>query len=298
MKTPDTTIRKVGGIYKWELRDSWDNRTIDANQVIEYKHKRETVIDSKIFLKQQFDVRTKFEYKQTQSANLSVKSIGNVSSQADWMFHAEAAYSLVKSSETNRTFTETVETNRTITIAKNCRAAMYQLAYYMDGVKYPTDVYALTNGSKPGSDVTVEITFACQNNLLGLDDLLVQLSEIRPHVANIQEWKEIRQCITDHQDASEEDAFQALVTKLGSTKPFSDNRDEWDRIRQVCSNMLSKWSTTPNKTLLLKILLSQFVDTQPYTHNKEEWAAIRKTSQNILNALREVHVTTTTAPVA
>jgi len=289
--------KTVVGTYKWKLIFDYDNsgNSASINHKIEYS--RTEKVSSRQFLKNTFKVNAAFDYKQEASAKVSLTKVGDASSTITATAHLDTAYELVQESETKTDIDQTHKESKDYTVGPKSRFTLYQLCYTMDGVDVATDTLASTNGRAPDPDVTVPLTFSCTTSVLGFPDIVDQLFKTVPGSSNVEEWARIRQNITLNRDASEEEAFYQLVTTLNSTVPGRDNKDEWARIRVACSHILDSWADT-DKTLLLKVLLSQFADTRPSNDNKDEWEAIRNVSNAILTALREVWAEPTSAAIA
>jgi hypothetical protein len=283
----NTADQTAIGTYTWSLIFDYNNSGNKSEITRKIDYSRTTKVNSKTFLENKFHVAANYEYKGEQSAKLTLKSIGETSSKIQSTIHLEASNDLVVSSEKSQEIVETYSDSANYPVAGGSRLTLYQLCYHMDGVTCQTGVLASTNGNAPDPDVTVPVTFSCTKSILGFTDILDQLFNTHPGSQNTAEWSKIRQCITQNRDTTQENAFRALVTTLSSITPLSANTAEWTAIRGVCAQILHDWDTT-DKTLLLKVLLSQFADTNPTHDNTAEWQAIRTTSTNILGGLKEL----------
>jgi hypothetical protein len=270
-------------VLVFDYDNSGNKETI--SRTMEYSTTKKVI--SRSLIENKFHVGAEYEYKGELSAKLSLKKIGEVSSKIESRVHIDTANDLVTSCEENKEIDETFTDSQVYKIAGGSRLTLYQLCYDMDGASCKTGVLVSTPGTAPGPEVKVDVTFTCTTSILGFTDILDRLFNTHPGSQNTAEWASIRQCITQNRDGTAEDAFYALVNTLNNIRPLSANTAEWTNIRAACTQILRDWKHT-DKTLLLKVLLSQFADTFPSHDNRDEWEAIRNTSNAILGALKAV----------
>ncbi|WP_355290996.1 hypothetical protein [Methylobacterium sp. EM32] len=154
---------------------------------------------------------------------------------------------------------------------------------------YTTDGVQLATNifvTNPKPDLNVKLKFSCIKYILGFDDILLQFSRTFPGSDNKVEWERIRESIMSHRSASQRDQFRAFVESLSGITPGRDNKVEWELIRKTCEEIKAEFETKDMQVLFNK-LLHRFSTTTPGSSNRVEWQAIRELSQRILAGMRQ-----------
>lgn len=118
------------------------------------------------------------------------------------------------------------------------------------------------------------------SKMTGLRALLRRLVSIKPKSENKVEWKAIRDSITYYKNEPEFDQFKSVLTVLSKIKPKRANKKEWEIIRSVCDVIL-KSITLDNQNEQFRKLVAVLSTIEPKSDNKVEWHAIRFTCQRI-----------------
>ncbi|MEO0425469.1 MAG: hypothetical protein AAF184_24255 [Pseudomonadota bacterium] len=273
------------GRYFWELIFSFANEDNDdvatiIKREIEVVTKRS--IDSRRFVSSTFSVNSGFSFRKEASASMEFKGV-TAGATSEFSTHLEVAHEITRTFETQTRIEEERSERQVYHIGPGDTLNLYRLVYSFEGSLVHTNIVA----TAPREDVEVELGFAIEERILGLNEILDALQSVRPRFDNKGEWSDIRSVIVSARDKSYEEAFRSLVEVLGDTSPRRDNKGEWREIRQTCNEILQAWDST-NKHMLLRKLLNRFLVTKPGRDNKKEWAHIRRVSSEILQELRQV----------
>ena len=136
-------------------------------------------------------------------------------------------------------------------------------------------------------NVNVPITYNIEERILGLDNIANILTSTRPKSENKREWEVIRDRIISSSDKSEEDVLLSMVSALQSTSPKRDNKKEWKSIRETCSEISSSWATSDRQYLFIK-LVTRLANIHPGRSNKSEWEKIRKECNDVLTSIQRI----------
>ena len=270
-----TDSTSINGNYYWQKIFSYDNTDNDGEIIYKVPIKTSKSIDTKELLTSKFNVGSSYTYKNKSSAALKFEG-SSVSGSTELRFHTDLARALSKTSNTARSFSESIEEERTYTIAGRSKLELYQLIYENSGMIQHTGIV----NKKPSPKTPIRIDFSLNEQLLGLQEIQVILKNVRPKSSNAVEWRIIRDQIIRSNHKKPEIQLYDLVTTLSGITPSRDNQAEWASIRETCSEILSEWGNVEKQALLNK-LLYRLTTVHPGEHNQTEWSKIRSTASNI-----------------
>lgn len=126
----------------------------------------------------------------------------------------------MKSFEKNVTIEVEEEFTQEYIIGPGGKLSLYQLCYSQPATIVKTNIVATI----PKPDLIVQLKFACETSLVGLQPIINVLSNTRPRCDNIEEWNCIRDCIVKHAQEKDENQFQNLIKILSTITPNRDNK--------------------------------------------------------------------------
>lgn len=281
---PNEQVVRVQGRYFWELIFSYDNQDNDQARLVHTDYYRVgKTVNVKRFIRNVF--RKSSSYKSSVESSISLKFGGIVdiggSSELAASTHLELSSELERGAELDTTIDEYREVRREIEVGPKAKVELFRLCYEMEGSVIRTDIVS-TKRKAELDDVTVELGFVLIERIVGINELLAVLVSTVPRNYNKKAWRRIRDTIVSNWHKSEEEAFKALVTQLGQTKP-NDKKRLWSSVRATCAEILRDWEQVDRNHLFTKLLV-RLANTRPSVEkkNKGYWERIRTTCDDLL----------------
>lgn len=275
-----SSIERVPGRYFYELVFDYDNSK-NKNTTIVEKHTYTISKDINFlnFLMGKFGVKSQYIYNNQYINSIKFISVEEVEA-TNLTVHKQIATDLVNQQQKNSNITESSTLDREYKIGPGDQLSVYQLCYEMDGVLVKSDIFS--SSLKP--DLHVNLKFGGEQRILGLPELLDQLSTTSPVIHNIGEWQAIRDKIQTYNEKDSKLAFANVIDAFLATNPHR-NILEWNQIRQTSAEIKADFDKSETQILFLK-LLTRLSNIHPLEDNKLEWQAINALSYRLLKDIK------------